>query len=307
MKKTMLLAAVSRCLKLGTHVILLLRESLLRNYFWPTRPIRPVPRPDIPVVLICSVLLFMIGSVSLTLATDEAQAQSKTPAAQPIATDLTAALINGQPIKASELDAYAATAQLPREEALEDLIDLRLVRAAASARQVSAPVRPWSAEERAGVEYALAKALGLDVPPPRISLVVDHAWVKDAEDEKGRSSDRALLERLRALVGAGATIPDAYNQLQADGAAWHIGDHEEYLYEIIPAEAHDLPEGSLSPIIPGDGGLHLFKIYQRKQELPPSSEIRGLLSGRLRQDATIEIPETPPPANGKMQPDVVPQ
>jgi hypothetical protein len=146
---------------------------------------------------------------------------------------------------------------------------------------------------RAGVELALAQTLGLDVPPLRVSLVVDHAWLKDAEDEKARFADRALLERLRALVEAGATIPEAYTQLQVDGAAWHIGDHEEYPYEIIPAEAHDLPPGSLSPIIPGDGGLHLFRIYQRKQELPPSSEIRGLLSERLRRDATIDRPETP--------------
>lgn len=239
-------------------------------------------------VLFCFLLFIVAGSVPSSLAADEVPTPGTKAAAQPSATDPTVVLVNGQPIKASELDAYAAATQLPREDALEDLIDLRLVRAAATAKQINAPAGHWSAEVRANIELALAKALGLDIPPVRVSLVVDHAWIKDAEDEKNRASDRALLERLRALVEAGATIPEAYTQLNVDGARWHIGDHEDYPYEVIPAEAHDLPPGSLSPIIPGDGGLHLFKIYQRRQEIP----VRGMLSGRLRQDATIERTES---------------
>lgn len=307
MKKTMLLAAFSMRLKLGT-LILLLRESFLRYHFWPSRANRPVPRPGVVTVLICSVLLLVIGHVSPAQATDEVPAQSAAPVVEPVATDLTVALVNGQPIKASELDAHVTATQLPREEALEDVIDLRLVRDAAAAKQVSAPIGPWSAEVRASIELALANALGFDVPPPRVSLVVDHAWHKDAEDEKIRTADRAQMEQLRTLVEAGATIPEAYTKLRVDGAAWHIGDHEEYPYEVIPSEAHDLPPGSLSPIIPGNGGLHLFKIYQRKQELPPSSEIRSLLSESLRRDATIVRSETPPPSiQNDAQPDVVPK
>jgi hypothetical protein len=241
----------------------------------------------------CSVLLSAIGCASPTQAMDAVPARNSTPLANPAAIDLTVALVNGQPVKDSELDAYAAATQLPREEALEDLIDLHLTRAAAAKSRVSAPAGQWSAQERAGIEFALAQALGLDIPPLRVTLVVDHAWLKDAEDDKERAAGRALLVRLRTLVEAGATIPTAYTQLQVDGNAWHIGDHEEYPYQVIPAAAHDLPPGSLSPIIPGDGGLHLFKIYQRKQELPPSNEIRGLLSDLLRRDASIDRLETP--------------
>ncbi len=88
--------------------------------------------------------------------------------------------------------------------------------------------------------------------------------MKDSPDEATQASQRTSLERLRALVAAGKTIPAAYAALAIPGAAWHIGDHEEYAYNVIPDAAHDLPDGSLSPIIAGDGGLHLFKIYARK-------------------------------------------
>ena len=72
------------------------------------------------------------------------------------------------------------------------------------------------------------------------------------------------------------------------------GDHEEYTSIVVPAEVQDLSQGSLSQIIPGDGGLHLFKIHQRRQELQPVSDIRVPLLARLRLDAAIEQPETPP-------------
>ena len=125
----------------------------------------------------------------------------------------------------------------------------------------------------------------------RVSLIVDHAWLKDAEVEKTRVAGRALLVRLRTLVEAGATIPQGYDQLQADGALWHIGDHEQYPADVIPGEARDLPPGGLSQIIPGDGGLHLFRIYERKQELPYWDEVRVPLNARLRLDAAIERPD----------------
>jgi hypothetical protein len=76
-----------------------------------------------------------------------------------------------------------------------------------------------------------------------------------------------------------------------DGSLWHIGDHEEYPYDVIPPEAHDLPDGSLSPIIPGDGGLHLFKIYQRKKVPPPLDQIRGPLYNRLQVELSVDRPE----------------
>ena len=212
---------------------------------------------------------------------------------QATAADQTVAMVNGQPIKASELEAHIAATQFGREQALEDLIDLQLVRSAVAANKVKAPSGTWSAEVRTEVEYALAKVLSLDIPPPQISLIVDHAWLKDASTEKDRAAGHALLVQLRNQVKAGATIPDAYNKLQVDGSNWHIGDHEEYPYNILAAEARDLPPGTLSEIIPGDGGEHLFKIHEKKEQIPSSSEFRYILSDHLRKDSKIDIIDLP--------------
>jgi len=206
------------------------------------------------------------------------------------AIDRVVAVVNSQAITASELDRHVVATKLPREGALEDLIDLQLLRAAAAARGVKIPEGLLSGKQRADIEYALAQALSLNPPAMRVTLVVDHAWLKDSADENEQTAGRARLERLRSLAEAGATIPQAYEKLQVDGNPWHIGDHEEYPAEVVPAEARDLPPGSLSGIIPGDGGLHLFRIYQVKKELPPSEEIHGLLLEWLRRDATIEYP-----------------
>ena len=230
-------------------------------------------------------ILFSLGGICTALADQDAQQQQ--------AGDPVAATVNGQPVTVRELDAHMAATKLPREEALDDLIDLRLLRAALAANNISAPAGTWSPDERADLELALTRALGFYVPPLHITLIVDHAWLKDAENEAERTAGRALLERLRALVAAGATIPDAYTQLQVDGSLWHIGDHEEYLTLVLPPEVQNLPAGSLSPIVPGDGGLHLFRIYERKQERLPVDEIRVPLLTRLRLDATIDRPDTP--------------
>lgn len=205
--------------------------------------------------------------------------------------DPVVAIINGQQIRSSDLNDHAIAAHLSFEEALEDMIDLRLLRAAAAAHKISVPAGILSPEVRADIEYQLAVAMALDVPPVRVIVIVDHAWLKDAEDEKLRATDRALIERLRTLVEGGLTIPEAYTQLNVDGTAWHTGDHEEYLTIVLPAEVHNLPAGSLSPIIPGDGGLHLFKIHKRTEERPARDEVRNPLLTRLRLDATIELPE----------------
>jgi hypothetical protein len=126
----------------------------------------------------------------------------------------------------------------------------------------SAPTKTSSAPRAESI--ADAKPLPPPAAPDKVVIVVDHAWVKDSPDEVVQASQRKSLERLRALVAAGKTIPAAYEALGIPGAAWHIGDHEEYAYNVIPDAAHDLPDGALSPIIAGDGGLHLFKIYARK-------------------------------------------
>ncbi len=196
---------------------------------------------------------------------------------------------DGELILASDLDAHLARTGLSRREALDDLIDLTLLRAAARANGIAVETTPLSADARATAEYELARKLSLDVPPATDVLVVDHAWVKDSEQAKQQGEQRAAMERLRALVMAGATIPASYEKIGADAANWHIGDHEEYPYEVIPAHAHDLPPGSLSPLIPGDGGLHLFKIHARKRVMPPASMVHQAVRERLRDGKTVDL------------------
>lgn len=48
-----------------------------------------------------------------------------------------------------------------------------------------------------------------------------------------------------------------------DANPWHVAEGETYAYEVIPADARDLPDGSLSAVIAGDGGHHLFRIIGR--------------------------------------------
>jgi hypothetical protein len=198
------------------------------------------------------------------------------------------AKVDGQPITAAELAAHQAETKRGADEALEDLIDLHLLRAALRAHGLALDTD--TPASRAAAEYALAKKLSLPLPPAGDVLVVDHAWVKAAEAAKKRAAQRAAMERLRGLVVAGATIPAAYQKLGAEAADWHIGDHEEYPYDVVPPAAHDLPPGSLSPIIPGDGGLHLFTIHARKAVPPAPEVVHPLVRDRLREGKAIERP-----------------
>lgn len=241
--------------------------------------------------LLCSVFMFVITCASPLRAADMGGEQDTASVVLTSPAELPVAVVNKQPIKKTVLDAHMAATHLSREEALEDLIDLTLIRTSAAENGIKVPEGIWSTEERARVELALANALSLEIAVPRVLLVVDHAWLKDSEDEESQATGRAQMEQLRASVEAGATIPAAYAKLQIDGNAWHIGDHEEYPYDTVPEEARDLLLSTLSPIIPGDGGLHLFVIHQRKQILPTSEDIRGPLRERLRDEAMIERPE----------------
>lgn len=196
------------------------------------------------------------------------------------------------------LAAHQDATKLTRAEALEDLIDLTLLRKAATSAHVALPASAWSADDRARVEYEVAVALEVPVPPMKEQLTVDHAWVKDAATAKARTAQRTLMERLRTLVAAGATIPAAFAQLKPPADGWHIGDHEQYLASVVPVEARGLAPGSLSAIIPGDSGLHLFWLVSRTQQRPPADEVSGPLRERLREGATIERPQ----ASGNMSP-----
>lgn len=202
-----------------------------------------------------------------------------------------AAVVNGKAITKAEVEAYSESSQLPPEYALRDLIDLMLIKAAAKDLGIKLPDEPWDSDTQAGIETAVAQGIGIEIAKPRIDLVVDHAWLKDAEDAKERAAGRSNLEKLRTLVVKGATIPESFAQMQLDGSLWHIGDHEEYPYESIPAEARDLAPGALSPIIPGDGGLHLFRIYEKTQTPGPIEVISPQLRDELRRRATIEQAE----------------
>ncbi|MFA7404799.1 MAG: hypothetical protein WC007_12445, partial [Pelobacteraceae bacterium] len=53
-----------------------------------------------------------------------------------------AATVNGRAITNAEVDAYSEASQLPREYALRDLIDLMLLKAAATVLRVKLPDEP---------------------------------------------------------------------------------------------------------------------------------------------------------------------
>ncbi len=180
------------------------------------------------------------------------------------ATDKIVATVKGEPLKASELAAHIAATKLPRDEALNDLIEQKLLRIAAAAKGVNVPAGRWSEEERAKVDTAMVKALSLPIPAHVGELVVDHAYLKLPQDDKGQQAGLALMEKLRAMVEGGATIQDAFNRLQVDGSNWHIGDHEEYPASVLPDETRDLPPGGLSKVLVSSDGYNLFKIHDRK-------------------------------------------
>lgn len=233
------------------------------------------------IVTLLTLSILTAGSVYQPASAAETAAAGESSAAP-------AALVNNHPITVAELDAYCSATGKERAEALDELIDLQLIRSAAAAKGVRLPDDISTPEARARVEYALAKALDLNPPPETVILLVDHAWLKDAVDGKGLADGGAQLEQLRKAVMNGETIAAAFARLQFDGSDWHIGDHEEYPVEVLPAEVRDLPQKSLSPLIAGDGGRHLFKIHQRRELPPPAEEVRQLLRSYLYQDAAIE-------------------
>jgi len=242
-----------------------------------------------PALFICC--LFVLASAVPLQAEETGDNLNAATEEQASPAEVPVAVVNEQPIRSAELDAHMALTGLSREEALEDLIDITLIRIAAAENDIKTPAGKWSAEERAGIELALAQALTIEAAEPRVMLVVDHAWLKLSENEEAAAAGHTLMERLKSLVEAGATIPTAFARLKVDGNAWHIGDHEEYPYDSVPDEARDLPPETLSPIIEGEGGIHLFVIHKRR-EIPPSIDaVRGPLREMLRDGAFIERPE----------------
>jgi hypothetical protein len=243
----------------------------------------------LPVLLAPALLLALLpGACASSSAAGPPGASGAASASAP-GSSPAVARVDGQTLSKAELDAHQARTGLARQQALDDLVDLALLRAAATQNGVVFTPETVAVESRTTTEYEVARKLALEVPAASELLVVDHAWMKDAPRPKQQAAQRKTLEHLRALVADGATIPEAYKKLGPDAANWHIGDHEEYPYDVVPAEAHDLPVDALSPIVPGNGGLHLFKIHQHKRVLPPAEAVHALVRERLRQGKTIEL------------------
>ena len=95
-------------------------------------------------------------------------------------------------------------------------------------------------------------------------LRVDHAWVKNADSAEEKAAQRKLMETLREKIEEGGTFVASWNTLSADGTYWHVAENETYAADVLPEGARNLDIGTLSPILPGDGGLHLFRILGRE-------------------------------------------
>jgi hypothetical protein len=116
----------------------------------------------------------------------------------------------------------------------------------------TAPV-PLAQERAAAEEPAMPETADT-------SVHVDHAWVKDAASAAERARQRKSIEELRVKVVGGAGFVAAWESLGVDGASWHVAEGEVYDAAIIPASVRQLRPGEVSAVIPGDGGLHLFRM-----------------------------------------------
>lgn len=97
-----------------------------------------------------------------------------------------------------------------------------------------------------------------------VSLTVDHAWVRDADTPGEQSAQAAAMAALREKVVAGGAFVASWEALGLDGARWHVAEGETYPGDVLPPGVAELPEGAISAIVPGDGGLHLFRIVGRE-------------------------------------------
>lgn len=95
---------------------------------------------------------------------------------------------------------------------------------------------------------------------PAGMVLVDHAWVKDASSEKGQAKRRNEIDILRTKAIAGTGFVAAWESLGANGDVWHVAEGETYDTAVIPPSVLALGPGTVSAVIPGDGGLHLFRL-----------------------------------------------
>jgi hypothetical protein len=200
------------------------------------------------------------------------------------------AMIDTKKIYVDDLKAYEKQSGLTGRAALEDLIDLELEAQAAKKNDIDYSTIKTPAG-RAQVDFQLAKALSLNVPEPTTQLVVDHAWVKDSKRAAAQAKQKQEIEQLREKVIAGTPLPEAWRGMKLTAMNWHVGEHETYATNVLPPEAKDLKANDVSVVMVGDGGLHLFKVYERKDELPPAEAVRSALHTALREKRIIEIYE----------------
>ena len=210
------------------------------------------------------------------------------PKPPPPPTNPVIARVDGRELRSSEVDLHGKAMNLGKEAALEDLIDLILVENAARVRKLATPPPPWEAEARSTVEAALADALGINRLAQLDDLLVDHAWVKDTSDAQRQRQQRQGISKLRELLIAGRGLNDAWASLNLDGDNWHIAEDEEYAVAVLPEGAGRLKAGDVSDVMPGDGGLHLFKVRGRRPSPEAIAARREVLFNRLRAAARIE-------------------
>jgi hypothetical protein len=218
--------------------------------------------------------------------TPTSEAPPLPPPAPPPAVGVVAR-VYGREIPAAELERHREVTGLVGDEALDDLIGLELVRQAAEERQLPVPPEPWDEPTRRLVERWVADELGVSGQPVPVRMLVDHAWVRDAATPGGRAEQRRQMERLRLMVLSGQPVADAWDALGVDGRDWHVGEQETYPVDVIPEAARSLAPGSVSAVIPGDGGLHLFRVFGRASP-DPATALRSALRERLGPGARIE-------------------
>jgi hypothetical protein len=129
---------------------------------------------------------------------------------------------------------------------------------AGCAAQTPAPDAPPPPEPQPVPEQAPADA------PAALNLRVDHVWVKDAESPDEQGMQQQALKKLREKIVAGGGFVTSWNELGVDGTNWHVAEQESYPGDVLPEPVRALPDGAISPIIPGDGGLHLFRVIARE-------------------------------------------
>ena len=145
-----------------------------------------------------------------------------------------------------------------RRHARTSFLALSLLLALAACSTTESP-QPAAPEPPAAMEPAPPE----ESPAPA-NLLVDHAWARDADAAQQQAAQVAAMAALRERVVAGGGFNASWNALNLDGANWHVAEGETYPSDVLPAEVRNLPAGTITPVVPGDGGLHLFRIIRRE-------------------------------------------